>query len=341
MEIVVAIAGDNVRCNVVEIRERPAVDLEQFVVGDRVGTRVKAVEITESVTKRISHLAIGVDDARKDLVRAANVLSVIDGRGPQPQNVGTRFVDDLLRRGDVAERLALLAALAVDDPAVRDDLFVRRRVMSSDAAAQAGVEPAAILIAAFEINIGRESQRFAARLENRDTARTRIEPDVEDVGLFAKIGAVAFWTRESVGQQLGLRPSVPRVGRFFGKDVGNVIDDLRVGDRLVASLAIKYRDRHAPKPLARNAPVRPSLEHIRHSALAPCGMPFYFFDLFQRPLTEAFGVRAAGDLIHRNEPLRRRTKDDGIFAPPAMRIAMLVIFGVTAAFRFRAETRRS
>ena len=73
-----------------------------------------------------------------------------------------------------------------------NDLFVRCTVVSRDAAAKARIEPTAILIAAFEINIGWESERIAASFKYRDTARTRIEPNVENIGLFAKFRTVAI-----------------------------------------------------------------------------------------------------------------------------------------------------
>ena len=97
-----------------------------------------------------------------------------------------------MRSGDIADGFRLLPAFAVDDPAVCDYLFVRSTIVRRDTAAKARIEPTAILIAAFEIDIGRESERIATSFQNCDTARTRIEPNVENIGLFAKFRTVAI-----------------------------------------------------------------------------------------------------------------------------------------------------
>src|SRR4051794_17015856 len=104
-----------------------------------------------------------------------------------------------MRRGHVADGFGLFLTLTVDYPPVRDDLFVRRLIVSRDAAAKARVKPSAILIAALQINIGRESQSFPACLQNCDAARARIEPNVENVCFLAKIAAVAFTAYVTAG----------------------------------------------------------------------------------------------------------------------------------------------
>ena len=179
------------------------------------------------------------------------------------------------------------------------------------------------MIAALKINIGRKIE-IVAGFQHGDAARTRVEPYVEDVRLFAKAAAAAFRTFEAVRQKLGLRPVVPGVGGFSGKDVGDVTHDRGVGNRFIATRAIKYRNRYAPIALTRDAPVRPALKHIAHAVNAPTRMPFYLLDLFQGVCTQrdGFAGRRAG--IHRDKPLRRGTKDHWILTSPAMRVAVLV-----------------
>ena len=250
-----------------------------MIWADGINNRIEFGQIPQRITQRVSHFAVGVDDAKEDLVRTPNILGIIDRCRPQTQHLSTGFVDDLLWRRHVADRFALLFAFTVNNPTVSDNAFVRSGVVSYDAAAKAGIEPAAILVAALQINIGRKSQRLAASFENSDAARTRIKPNVKNVGFLAKIGTAAFCAFVTIRQKFMFRPRVPRIGGFLCKDVSNVIDDRRVGHRFVASLTIKNRDRHAPRTLARNAPIGPALEHIYHSACTPFRMPFYCCDL--------------------------------------------------------------
>ena len=168
-----------------------------------------------------------------------------------------------------------LLSLSIDDPTVSDDLLVWRLVVSGESAHQAGVEPAAILVTAFEIHISGEVKGVASCFQNRDTRRTRIEPHIEDVGLFSEIIPGTFRTFESVGKKFGLSLGIPRVCSFFRKDVSDMIDDFRVGNRFIATIAVEDRNRNAPTSLTRNAPVGPTLEHVTHSALTPGGKPIY------------------------------------------------------------------
>src|ERR1043166_754642 len=63
-------------------------------------------------------------------------------------------------------------------------------------------------------------------------------------------------------------------------------------------------------------------------------MPFHSFDLVECSFTQASAVNC---FIHRDEPLRRRAKDHRIFAPPAVRISMGVLFAVNERPAFAKE----
>src|SRR5688572_23223957 len=131
---------------------------------------VITVKIAKRIPQCIAEFAVRINDARQDLVRAANVLGIIDSGGPEPENFGAGFVDYLLRGGNVPKRFRLLFTLTVHNPAVSDYLFIRRPVMSDDAAPQAGIEPAAILVAAFEIDVGRKAQSLSSCFQYSNAA---------------------------------------------------------------------------------------------------------------------------------------------------------------------------
>ena len=89
---------------------------------------------------------------------SAHVLVELHRRGPQPQDLGAVMLDDLFRLDGVAERLVHGAAFAIEHPAVQRAGAIRRAALQPHAHQQRTVEPAAILVAAFEVEIGRPGQ---------------------------------------------------------------------------------------------------------------------------------------------------------------------------------------
>src|SRR5205085_9090213 len=140
----------------------------------------------------------------------------------------------------------------------------------------------------------------------------------------------------------------PRVGAFFAEELRHALEELRRGDRLVAALAIENGDRHAPQPLARDAPVGTGLDHAGDAVLGPAGVPLYFADFVERAGAEAprvilsrgdgEGPRATGlgvlrfaqddTRIHRDEPLLGGAEDHRVLATPAVRVRVRDRLGV-------------
>ncbi len=116
-------------------------------------------------------------------------------RDPQADDFRAQAIRHLMRIDAVAERLAHLAAFAVDGKAVRQQAPCTaggRR--ACEAGQQRRMEPAAMLIRAFQIQVGRELQ-FVLWCEPRSTCQcvdAGIEPHVERVAvLFVQIRVVA------------------------------------------------------------------------------------------------------------------------------------------------------
>ena len=95
------------------------------------------------------------------------------------------FLDDLFGLDGIAERLVHGLAFAIEHPAVEGARAIGRATLEARADQQRTVEPAAVLIAAFEIHVGRPGQAEAL-VEHGEMARAGIEPDVENVVLFAE-----------------------------------------------------------------------------------------------------------------------------------------------------------
>ena len=108
----------------------------------------------------------------------------------QRRKTSAPYVLHAVARGNVvARRFVHRATVFVDDPARRDDALIRRRAVRRDRRDQVAAEPAAILIAAFEIEIGRPMH--TTLLEHRAMRDARLEPDVDDVVFFFEAPPVA------------------------------------------------------------------------------------------------------------------------------------------------------
>src|SRR5690348_9570209 len=97
LKIVSLVTAKDLCRNFRKVRQRPIVDLDHLLLTHRVGFRVKTFEIAECVPERITNFTVRIDYARQYLIRTTYIFSVIDSRRPKPQDLGTRFIDYLLR----------------------------------------------------------------------------------------------------------------------------------------------------------------------------------------------------------------------------------------------------
>ena len=229
-------------------------------------------------------------------------------------------------------RLRHRAALLVVDPAVLDDSLVRRGALDRNAGQERAAEPAAELIAAFEIHVARP--RHAVVPEHGEMRHARFEPDVDDILLFFKPRAAAVRTVEARRQIRLDRIDPPRTGADLGEALRHVARDVRIENRFVARGADDRGNRRAPDALARDAPLGMVLDHLALTHAAPLRHVVDAVDGFDR-------ARAQPVLIHRDEPLRGGAEDHRVVAAPAVRIRVLVIFRAQRARRSRAGPRRS
>src|SRR3546814_5184135 len=75
---------------------------------------------------------------------------------PQAQDVRAQRLHDVLRLDAVAQRLGHLAAVLVDGEPVRQALPVRRCPVDRDAGEQRRLEPAAVLVRTFQVQVRSE-----------------------------------------------------------------------------------------------------------------------------------------------------------------------------------------
>ncbi len=121
---------------------------------------------------------------------------------------------------------------------------------------------------------------------------------------------------------------VPGVGRVLLEHVRHVARELGAQQHLAAALAVEGRDRHAPQPLARDAPVGPGGDHVVDALLAPGGQPAALRDRRKRALAQRGLALVEGD-----EPLLGGTEDDRVPAAPADRVGVRVRGGLQQGAR--------
>ena len=197
-----------------------------------------------------------------------------------------------------------------------DNRLVRSLALRSNRSQHRGLEPAAILVIAFQIYVNRGLLTFAV-LDNSTPGGTGIKPYIHGVGFLVELAAAAL-TLGACRQNLSSRHVEPCVGALFTEQISNGLNRLLIYQRLAALLAGEDRNRNTPDTLTGNAPVGTLTDHGGHALLTPAGNPLDVLTSLDCVILER---------INRAEPLLGGTEDDRIFAAPAMRIAVHDVLG--------------
>ncbi len=187
------------------------IDRLHLLERDRIFYGIKSIEISKNEAKRVANVAIDSRHPLHDLRRARDIFAKVDRRDPHAHDFATERVRDLDRIDSVAERLRHGAALFVERPSAGCDHAIGSAAFVADGAEQGRMEPSAVLVAAFEIQIGGPGQ---VRLVTKDSgvARSRLEPHVENVGFLFKLRAAAVRTFVPVRKNRIRLRRVPRIG---------------------------------------------------------------------------------------------------------------------------------
>ena len=204
--------------------------------------------------------------------------------------------------------LGELLLVLIDDETVRHHRFVRSRAAVSGAEHERALEPAAVLVGGFEIEIGRDVELWV-RFKHRDMRAAGIDPHIKRVAALLHARGQAKKRREF---RIGFLE--PDVGAFAVEEIRHLVGEFGGEDGLVV-LIEENRQWHTPGALTRDAPIRPRLDSAVDAVAAPRGQPFDLVDFPQRFATQGF---------ERDEELFDGAEDDGRFRAPAMWIRVLV-----------------
>ena len=210
------------------------------------------------------------------------------------------------------------------------------------------LEPAAVLVRAFDIEVGGPALFGPVpALEREDVGAAAVEPDVEDVGRPSR-NRRGCGSAEEGGGIVRVQASTPC------SPIASTMRALTsLVDQQLAGLPLdEERDRHAPGALAADHPVGPLLDHraqpvaalLRHEAgvgdrlhgdmaqrapslrrRAACVEQRAALILPPLPRRTSGTASRRHRLVHGDEPLRGAAVDDLGLRPPRMRVAMLEV----------------
>ena len=267
--------------------------------------------VHEEEAEEIPDLPIAVRGGGHEAFAEPDVALVVDRGGIEAEDVGPEDVGDLARVDAVAGALRHLLPVLVHHPAVGEVAFIGGLPVDRDRKDEGGVEPAPVLVVALEVEVGRVVHPPAE--EDALPRGARIEPDVHRVNFLPVVPVGGLLAMVAFGEEFLGFELEPGVGSLLLDDRGDVLEDLAAHDRGAVFLVDDGKG-DAPGPLARDAPVGPSLDHVDHLLLAPGGLPLDFVHRLQEFLLDR------GD---RAEPLRGGPEDEGGMGPPVVRVAVL------------------
>ena len=208
--------------------------------------------------------------------------------------------------------------------------LVRRAAARAAGLEQRGLEPAAMLVRAFEIERGRPGE-VGADLEHEGVGRAGVEPNIEDVVDLLPLCRVVDEAAEEALARAWFEPSV---SAFFGEGFAHSLDErFRPGIFLARHDIVKalraridiaeHGDGHAPGALARHHPVRLGVDHAADAVLALRRHPARLADGGKGAMAQRVGGSIHIDCaVHGDEPLRRVAEDHRLLRAPGMGIVV-------------------
>src|SRR3954454_5643869 len=166
---------------------------------------------------------------------------------------------------------------------MREERLVRWYAVEHARDEQRGMEPAAMLVGSFEIEVRREARIVAVRAaHDGEVRRAGIEPDVERV-------AALLVLRRLGAEQLLRRDALPGLDAVLLHALRDMLEQVLRARMQRARFAMQEeRHRHTPLPLTRERPVGAVGDHAVQARLAPRREEFGALDAAQRGAAQRF-----------------------------------------------------
>ncbi len=278
VELIVSIRGNHFLLQRSSTADCPTIERNHLIDWHEIVLGIEAGEIAQKKARGIADAAIRIRSALQNLVGDAHFIGVVGGRDPQTQHIRAQTLHDLLRRHDVAERFRHLATLIIDREAVREHALVGCTLVQGLGHQERRVEPAAMLIGPFEIQINRARNLRSCRCDALER-ETRIGPHVHDIVYFVVVD------RFLADQLFGLQRK-PSLNAALLDAISHLVDEFeRARMQLTGDFVDEERDRHTPGSLTRDTPVRSVLDHARDALLTPRRRPCHLLDVIERMST--------------------------------------------------------
>src|SRR5687768_14761727 len=164
------------------------------------------------------------------------------------------------------------------------------------------MEPAAMLVGTFKIDIGGPAQ-IGALFEDESVSAARFEPDIQYI---VHLFPLCRIFNRAFEEALVGAVCKPGVRSLLREDFRDPAVHALIVQQAAGFLVDEYGDRHTPGALTRYDPVGARLDHAA-DAVAPLRRhPFDLVDRLQRLLAQA----VFAPITHGDEPLRRVAEDD-------------------------------
>ena len=153
MEFIIRIGFKNGTLYLFQTEQRPAVQFFHILISYTVGLRIEIIKIPQKVAKRISDLSVYIAHGFHNLIGKADVSLIIDGRNPQTHHVSAILINNVLGRDYVSYRFGHLPSLSVHGKTMGQNSLIRRAAIDCHTGQKRAVEPAAVLVGTFQIQI--------------------------------------------------------------------------------------------------------------------------------------------------------------------------------------------
>ena len=188
-----------------------------------------ASDVSEEDAEGVAEAAVGFADLLEEVFAERDFVLPIDGGDPEAEDVGAVLVVEVGGVGGFAFLFVVgfggfLSSVLIDDEAVSEDGFVGSGVADADAEHEGGLEPTAVLVGGFKVEVG-GSREFWVAIEDGDVAGAGVDPDVEGVAAFA--GASG---KVEEGGEFVVGFFEPDIGAVFFNEVGDFVSDVGIDD---------------------------------------------------------------------------------------------------------------